>query len=256
MKKAISYTRVSTDTQAENGVSLENQAERIRGYCQYKGFEIVSEIVDAGISGGINKAREGFIRLLDLVESGQVNVIVLYSLERLSRDMLTLLALERLLNEHETELHTIEGQVDTSTPSGWMSFAMASFMGEIERRQVKYRTKKAMQHKKNNGHLVGSVCYGYLEKIKESLGREKPLKILEPYEPEQEIIRMVNSLYDSGLKLSQIVTHLNTDGKRTREGKPWKPQQVKRLIESYQGCFKKSKTRINTATRAFIEAIA
>ena len=75
--------------------------------------------------------------------------------------MLTLLALERYLNEHDVELHTVEGQVDTSTPDGFMNFAMKAFLGEMERRQVKYRTKKALQHKKAHGEVVGAVPFGY-----------------------------------------------------------------------------------------------
>jgi site-specific DNA recombinase len=256
MKRAISYIRVSTEDQAENGVSLDNQAERIRAYCNYKGFDVVAEIEDAGISGGVNKARGGFIQLLNLVESGKADVIVLYSLERLSRDMLTLLALERLLDEYIVELHTVDGQIDTSTPDGFMSFAMKAFMGEMERRQVKYRTRKAMEHKKRNGHLTGAVCYGYSEKSVEVPGRDKPLKVLEPYEPEQQVIRMVNALYLDGKRLVEIVAHLNSDGILTREQKPWTPQQVKRLISRYESCFKKTKTRISAATRQFIEAIA
>ena len=63
--KAIGYIRVSTDTQAREGVSLENQAERIRTYCLYKGFELIEIIEDAWISSGINKGRGGFIKLLD-----------------------------------------------------------------------------------------------------------------------------------------------------------------------------------------------
>ncbi len=69
----------------------------------------VHEIEDAGVSGGINKAREGFIRLLDLIQSGEVQVVILFSLERLSRDMLTLLCLEKLLDECDTQLHSVEG---------------------------------------------------------------------------------------------------------------------------------------------------
>ena len=56
--------------------------------------------------------------------------------------MLTLLAFERLLSEYDIELHTIEGQIDTSTPTGFMSYAMRAFVGEMERRQIKYRTKR------------------------------------------------------------------------------------------------------------------
>ncbi|AFM24989.1 recombinase family protein [Desulfomonile tiedjei] len=256
MKRAAIYTRVSTEDQAENGVSLENQSERIREYCSYKNLEIVVEIEDAGVSGGLNKSREGFMKLLDLAENGQIDCIVFYSLERLSRDMLTMLTLERLFEDHNVELHTVDGQVDTSTPDGFMQFAMKSFLGEMERRQIKYRTKKAMQHKKQNGHVTGAVCYGYTEKIVSINGREKPLRVLQLYEPEQEIIRSVNTMYQTGKRLSQIVCSLNSNGITTREGKGWTPQQVKRLIPGYENCFKKSKTRISVAARAFIEAIA
>lgn len=244
--KAISYVRVSTDDQAKNGVSLENQAERIRAYCRYKGIDLIAEIEDAGISGGVNKAREGFIELLNRVEQGGIDVIVLYSLERLSRDMLTLLALERLLSEHDVELHTVDGQVDTSTPDGFMAFAMKAFLGEMERRQVKYRTKKAMEHKKGHGHVVGAVPYGFRRE-----GNDLVMDITE-----QSVVRTVNAMYREGRRLVDIVSHLNDQGITTREGRPWIPTQVKRLISGYENAFKKSQTKLSTATRAFIEAIA
>ena len=73
-----------------------------------KGFILIDMIEDAGISGGKNKSRPGFMVLLDKVESNGIDAMVLYSLERLSRDMLTLLALERFLDERDIELHTVE----------------------------------------------------------------------------------------------------------------------------------------------------
>ena len=244
--RAIGYIRVSTSLQATEGVSLDNQADRIRAYCQYKGFELLEIIEDAGISGGINKGREGFIRLLDRIEANGFDVIVLYSLERLSRDMLTLLTLERYLDDNDIELHTIEGQIDTSSPDGFMSFAMKAFLGEMERRQVKYRTRKAMQFKKSNNEIVGSVPYGYLRHGKDLL----------PDLAEQAIIRQVNDLYSQGRTLCVIVKTLNEAGRLTRTGNPWTPAQVRRLISDYSGKFKKSRTKISTAARRFIEAIA
>jgi len=244
--KAVSYIRVSTEDQAKHGVSLDNQAERIRVYCAYKGLELVAEIRDEGVSGGINKAREGFIRLLDRVEQSDIEAIVLYDVERLSRDMLTLLALERLLNEHDVELHTVDGQIDTSTPNGFMAFAMKAFLGEMERRQIKYRTKKAMEHKKAHGQVVGSVPYGYR--------REGDALI--PDLAEQGVIRTANVMYQAGARLVEIVAHLNEQGITTRDGKPWTPMQVKRIIDGYENKFRKPKTKLSSACRQFIEAIA
>ena len=242
--KALGYIRVSTSLQVE-GVSLSNQRERIEAYCQYKSFDLVAVIEDAGVSGGINKAREGFIALLDRIKQEDVDSIILYSLERLSRDMLTLLALERYLNEHGVELHTVDGQVDTSTPDGFMNFAMKSFLGEMERRQIKYRTKKAMGHKKAHGEVVGSVPYG----------QQRDGKALVVDLNEQGTVRAANAMYGEGARLVDIVKSLNDQGKRTRTGKPWTATQVKRLLTNYEGSFRKSTNIVSVATRNFIEAI-
>jgi site-specific DNA recombinase len=134
--KAVGYIRVSTEEQAREGVSLDNQKERIEKYCAFKGFDLVDLLEDAGVSGGKNKAREGFVSLMAELERRQLDILVTYSLERLSRDMLTLMLFERYLNEYGIELHTVDGQVDTSHPMGWLGFAVAAFMREMERRQV------------------------------------------------------------------------------------------------------------------------
>ena len=244
--KAIAYIRCSTEGQAVDGVSLEVQAEAIRRYAAYKGLSIAEEISDAGISGGVNRTRQGFISLLDRIQAGDVQAIILYSLERLSRDMLTLLALERLLHEYDLELHTVDGQVNTSTPDGFMNFAMKAFMGEMERRQIKHRTKKALQHKKGNGQCVGTVPYGF----------QREGDQLIPLTHEQAVIRQANELYQAGCRLVDITNRLNDSGRTTRAGKGWTPMQVKRLLTAYEETFKKGTTKVGQATRQFIEAIA
>jgi site-specific DNA recombinase len=244
--RAVAYIRCSTEGQATEGVSLQTQTEAIRRYAQYKSLTIIEEIEDAGISGGLNRGRGGFIKLLDRVQAGDVDVIVLYSLERLSRDMLTLLALERLLHEYDVELHTIEGQLDTATPDGFINFAMKAFIGEMERRQVKYRTRRALQHKKGRGEVVGAIPYGYI----------RDGDRLVPVANEQAIIQEANRLYGEGQRLVDIVDHLNRNGALTRTGNPWTPMQVKRILSAYEETFKKGTTRIGEAARRFIEAVA
>jgi site-specific DNA recombinase len=230
-KTACCYIRYSTSHQGSDtgAVTSEVQEQRVRDYCEYKGYELTNIIRDEAISGGINKNREGFCQLLDIVESGNTSAVVLFSLERLSRDMLTMLALERLLNEYDVELHTIEGQISTETPDGFLSFAMKAFLGEIERRQVKYRTRKAMEYKKSEGHVVGSIPYGYV--------REG--NVLAEVEHEQVVIQLVNRLHGEGATLSEISRTLKSQNITTRAGKVWKPEQIKRLIDGYEDKWKK-----------------
>ena len=96
---AIGYIRIFTEEQAREDAGLDNQKARIEQYCTYGGFPSAGIIANAGISGGKNKTRPGFIELLDRIEAGQAEVVVLYSLERLSGDMLTLRALRRIDGE-------------------------------------------------------------------------------------------------------------------------------------------------------------
>lgn len=243
---AVGYIRCSTTMQATEGVTLANQRERIEAYCRFKGLTLAEIVEDAGLSGGVNRDRPGFLHLLDVIERGNVKVLVLYSLERLSRDMLTLLALERLLDEHDVELHTVEGLIDTSTPDGWMSFAMRAFLGEMERRQVKHRTRRAMQYKRSRGEVIGAVPYGC----------RRDGVALRPVSEEQNVIVQVNAKYQSGDRLVEIVEWLNKTGVPTRAGTPWTAAQARKLIRGYAGSFKKTTNRMGTATRQFIEAIA
>lgn len=242
MKKAIGYVRVSTEEQAKEGVSLEAQEERIRKYAEYKGFDLIEIIRDEGKSGGTAN-REGFQRLLERIEANGFDALILFSLDRLSRDMLTLLAVERLLDECDVELHTVEGQIDTSTPDGFMNFAMRAFLSEMERRQIKYRTKKALEHKKAKGEVVGQVPYGY---------RRVGDRLVED-EEEQKIIKKINRMYKLGKSLNAIAKALNDSGYRTKAETPWTAQQVKRLIRGYES----RKSNANTdKIKAFILSLS
>jgi site-specific DNA recombinase len=244
--KAIGYIRVSTDKQVQDGVSLDNQRQQIESYCRYKGIELVSIVEDAGISGGKNAAREGFCALLDALESRSVDVLVIYSLERLSRDMLTLLSFERLLSEYDIELHTIQGAVDTSTPAGWLSFAVNALMSENERRVVKARTKAAMQYKKSQSAVVGAIPYGF---------KREGDKLIEDSE-EQAIIARVNTMHTNGMNLAEIARSLETAGVMTRAGKAFDHSQVKRIIKGYECSYHHKQSEIGGMIREFLLKVA
>lgn len=242
--KAIGYIRVSTEEQV-NGVSLDNQEQRIKEYCEYKDFELTEMLRDEGITGSKNNGRDGFKKILDRVEANGIQAIIVYSLDRLSRDMLTLLAFERLLKEYSIQLHTLEGQIDTSSPDGFMSYAMRAFIGEMERRQVADRTHRAMQHKKNNGEVVGSIPYGY----------QRDGEVLIENSEEQRVKGLVNKLYQDDKKVSEIVRVLNGKGIKTRNGSEWAHTQVKRLVDAYETQYHRH-SELGSSIKEFILNIA
>src|SRR5580692_10515653 len=94
LMKTVGYVRVSTDKQADRGVSIEAQAEKIRAMAVVHDGELIDIIVDGGESAkSLN--RPGMARLLALVDSGDVPSVVVAKLDRLTRsvkDLCTLLS--------------------------------------------------------------------------------------------------------------------------------------------------------------------
>ena len=82
--KAIGYIRVSTDEQAREGISLENQKAKITAYCELNDLDLVEIIEDAGKSGK-DLNREGIQSLLGKVKARTIDAVVVYKLDRLSR---------------------------------------------------------------------------------------------------------------------------------------------------------------------------
>jgi predicted site-specific integrase-resolvase len=93
--KAAGYIRVSTEDQAKEGVSLENQKAKIRAYAELKDLELTEIIEDAGISAK-NLRRPGMQRVLQLARSGEIKAVIVFKLDRMFRS--TVDALETTQN--------------------------------------------------------------------------------------------------------------------------------------------------------------
>ena len=245
--KGLGYIRCSTNKQATQGVSLQVQRQKIEEYARFKGIELFEIIEDAGISGGTNGERDGFMQLLERIQEGDVECLILFSLERVSRDLLTGLAFERYLNEYDVILHTVDGAtVDCSSIEGYSAFVLKMLFGEIERRTTQSRVKKALDFKKANGKVSGVVPYGYL--------REGDNLI--KHHEEQKVITFVRGCYGNGMRVANIQKELTKKKISTRTGKEWQAVQVQRLLEDYQKVNRKPQTKTGEVIRAFIQEIA
>jgi len=94
----VGYIRVSTDDQAKEGVSLDNQKSKIEAYCQLKDLNLSEIIEDAGISAK-NLKRPGVQRVLKLARKNQVDAVVIYKLDRIFRSTVDALETTRLFDK-------------------------------------------------------------------------------------------------------------------------------------------------------------
>jgi len=158
---AVGYTRVSTDGQATDGVSLEAQQARIRAWCEANAYVLVDIHVDAGLSGCRADNRPGLQEALTSAARHKAALVV-YSLSRLARSTKDAIAISERLAKNGANLVSLSERIDTTTAAGKMVFRMLAVLAEFERDQVAERTKGALAHLRNQGKRIsGKIPYGY-----------------------------------------------------------------------------------------------
>lgn len=214
MQQAIGYIRVSTQGQAEDGISLDAQRAKIAAWCDLNGFELAGIYADEGISG-TKTDRPGLLAAMAEVKKG--TVLVVYSLSRLTRSTKHTLELSERLEKIGADLVSITEKIDTTSAAGRMVFKMLAVLAEFERDQVSERTKAALAHKKSQGGRVGSIPYG--KRLSED-----GISLVDDAE-EMEIIRLVSMLRAGGMSYPKIAGELTSRGLSPR-GKAWYPQTI------------------------------
>src|ERR1035437_3523045 len=112
--KAIGYVRVSTDKQAEHGVSLEAQVEKIRAMSIVHDVELLDVIVDAGESAK-DLDRPGMVRILEMVQSRAVGMVIVAKLDRLTRSVKDLAVLLEQFQRRGVSLVSVAESLDTGS---------------------------------------------------------------------------------------------------------------------------------------------
>lgn len=226
-QKAIIYARVSTQEQAEEGVSLDAQVAKARAYAELYDIQIVDVIRDEGESGK-NLDRPGIERVLAALATGEADTLIVYKLDRLTRSVTDMGRLVERTFQTSTLL-SVQEHVDTSTAAGRMLLNILVTMAQWVREDIVERTSAALAHKRAQGQRVGQIPYGM------KLGADG--KTLEPHEDEQEIVSRILLWRRCGLSLRKIVTKLNEEQvpARSRNGSTepgrWHYPVVQRIVK-------------------------
>jgi len=220
MKQAIGYIRVSTEKQANEGVSLEAQEAKIVTWCKANGYELVQVYVDAGISGKRMDTRKELLAALASLKKGMA--LVSYSLSRLARSTADAIAIGNQIAKKKADMVSLSEQIDTTTAAGNMMFQMLAVLAEFERKLTAERTKTALQHKKATGQkYTNQTPYGF-EAIEGRLVEVKQ---------EAEVVAEIQAARSSGSTLQSIADNLNGRGIPTKTGKTWAPATIHLLLK-------------------------
>ncbi len=176
-KRAVLYTRVSTEDQAEHGYSLPTQLEGCRNYALSNEFQIVGELAD-DCSGTVPIIERGKgSKLYEMVNDGMVDVVILYTHDRTARDekVIEYLLFKSFLYERNVELHYSDTGLDPYTMEGNLIGYIKAHAAADERRKIRERNMRGKIAKVRSGKWIGqNPPYGY-QKV--GNGREAILEI-------------------------------------------------------------------------------
>jgi DNA invertase Pin-like site-specific DNA recombinase len=149
--RAAIYARVST---ANNGQDPLVQTREMKEYCPRRGWTIVDEYVDVGISGTKEKRPE-LDRLMADAHRRKFDVVVVWSFDRMARSVSHLLRALETFNSLGIAFVSLRQQIDTSTPAGKMVFTVLGAVAELERSLIVERVRAGMRNARAKGRPIG-----------------------------------------------------------------------------------------------------
>jgi site-specific DNA recombinase len=164
-KKVGVYVRVSTEEQAKEGISLDAQVQRCKSFCDARGWKVYQIYTDAGFSAGSMK-RPALTNLLKDIDEKKIDVLLVYKIDRFSRNLKDLISLLDDLKKKEVNFTSVTEQIDTTTAMGEAFFQIIGVFAQLERGMVKERVEMAFDKKISSGEVLNRAPLGYLYKNK------------------------------------------------------------------------------------------
>lgn len=215
--RALAYLRVSTAGQAERGMGLETQRDRVRAFAEAKGLNLLAVVAESA-SGGVRDGedfsyehRPVLLSLIERAERGEYDALVVARFDRLSRDYATLIVLERRLQRHGVRLLSAAEENGDGAIAEFMRGQLA-LVAQLERAMILDRVGAGKAKKKALGrHVHGRVAFGY-----RSTGG-----LLSPHDDEAEVVRRIFAEARDGRTPGRIARDLNRDGIPSPTGATW-----------------------------------
>lgn len=218
------YIRVSTHWQIDKD-SLPLQRSDLINYCKViLGTENYVVFEDAGYSAK-NFERPGFQKMMARVRSGEFSHILVWKIDRISRNLLDFATMYQELKELGVTFVSKNEQFDTSTAIGEAMLKIILVFAELERNMTSERVTATMLARASDGKWNGGkVPFGY------SYDKEEKSFVIN--EAESRVVRLMYDLYDEQHSLLAVSKELNRRGYRSRKGAEWSPVTVGNIMRS------------------------
>ncbi len=238
--RAVLYGRCSSQKQADRDLSVPAQLEACHKHARARGWVVVGEYRDDGVSGFEDERRPDFRRMLaDMVRQPHpFDVIVVWDYSRFSRSMEHSIKVMHDLKAAHVQLESTKEQTD-DTPAGWLMGTIFRSFNEFQVRKLADDTRRGMTKNATQGNYNGgTVPVGY-RTVRAVSGKQEGA-CLAPDPEWAPLVRRIFMLALGGTGAAGISELLNDEGARTRAGRRWSKHTVLGVLrnEVYTGIVK------------------
>ncbi|RMF91673.1 MAG: recombinase family protein [Methanobacteriota archaeon] len=231
--RAALYTRVSTEDQAKEGFSLEAQLERLKSYCQARGWIVYKEFVDDGYSGR-DIRRPAYQAMMAEMENW--DVLLVLKMDRIHRNSRNFMEMMDELRKHNKEFVSMTESLDTSTAMGRFVVDIIQRIAQLESEQIGERVYAGMHQKaKTPVESLDPEKSPYLG-FNHPFGYDYSENRLFINEEEAKTVKKIYSRYLDGKSMGEIAKELNRARIPTKRGGRWDKRTVANILKNPLYC--------------------
>jgi site-specific DNA recombinase len=203
-KTAALYARFSSDLQ--NDRSIDDQFSICKTYAVREGFNVIREFADRAKTSATLFDRDGFLELMHQAKTHEFDVVIVESLDRISRDPEDLAGIFKRLRYAQIDIHTLNEGIADDMKVGFRSMMGAAFLKDLAAKVRRHHVGRARE-----GDQMGVASYGY-RPVSGKPGKRE----INP--AEADIVRRIFSEYADGVSPREIALGLTRDKIPTPSG--------------------------------------
>ena len=218
MKKSLIYSRVSTDEQAEEGMSIDTQINRCRRWAEDNDTSIVGVYKDEGKTA-TNMNRAALKDMLGRVQDGDIDYILVLDTDRLARDTLDHLTIKALLKRANTQLISINQLMIDDSAEGNLIDTILAGVNEFQSQITGRKVSKVMEEKAKAGYYPGRPKIGYINVFNDKPTSKFDQRIIDVDPDKGTYLTQAFKLYSTGnFSVQALSNHLYELGLRSATG--------------------------------------
>jgi DNA invertase Pin-like site-specific DNA recombinase len=221
------YSRLSHFDENAQGYSIEIQPDRSEEFARSENASEIRAYSDPGRSGK-NSKRPGLQRMIRDIKAGRIDVVVFHRVDRVFRNLKSLLDFVDLLKKHNVRLVSVTEQIDTDTWWGRLVLAVLGSLAEAYLWQTSANITEALGKRRARGNYLGRIPLGYCNGLCTTCndengkgycplfgGNDRPESkrgsIAVPHPVDRHVIPLIYDLYAENMSFREIADFLNNN---------------------------------------------